>query len=264
MNTSFTHFLAALAEPFPADAVEFKPGATNKEKTKALALAYVDSRSYIERLNAVVGSQWSDEYHVTQVNDRVVVLCHLTIDGVMRTGDGECLLSTSFGDDERVEANAVTSASAQSFKRACVKFGLGAYLYNLPQVWCDYDAVKRKIINPPALPEWALPDADRQLARERAAMQRESRFNAMPSAVDASSSNEGTVEDPAQVVITFGRNQGKTLATLWNEGKAGQGWIRWCANEDEGDKGFLPRDDAGRYMQNMAKAFLSLQPELAV
>jgi hypothetical protein len=156
----FSQILAALAEPFPSEEVEFKPGALNSDKTKALALAYVDSRPYIQRLNLVC-PDWQDEYLITLLPDRVAVLCRLTVNGITRTGDGECLLSAG----EKAEENAVTTASAQAFKRACVKFGLGAYLYALPQVWCDYDHAKRKITNPPQLPRWAVP-ASEQEARE--------------------------------------------------------------------------------------------------
>ena len=37
------------------------------------------------------------------------------------------------------DQNTATSAIAQAFKRACVKFGLGAYLYRLPKTWAEYD-----------------------------------------------------------------------------------------------------------------------------
>lgn len=41
----------ALRAPFPITAIELKPGAVNREKTKALALAYVDARAYQDRLD---------------------------------------------------------------------------------------------------------------------------------------------------------------------------------------------------------------------
>jgi hypothetical protein len=124
--------MSALTEPFPAEAIQWKPGATNKDKTRALALAYVDLRHYIERLNEVAGPDWSDSYEV-QSSGKVVV-CRLCICGVTRSDVGEA----SEGDD-----NTATSALAQSFKRACVKFGMGAYLYRLPRTWVEYDAQRR-------------------------------------------------------------------------------------------------------------------------
>jgi len=264
MSQNISQILEALQEPFPSDEVEFKPGATNREKTKALALAYVDSRPYIQRLNQV-SPDWQDEYQVTTLGDRVVVVCRLTVAGITRTGDGECLLSG--GDEgERVEPNAVTTASAQAFKRACVKFGLGAYLYALPQVWCDYDAQKRKIVNPPELPDWALPAAERKAKVSAAAVEREQGLGGyhVPSTVTpyVIEAQDGELADPGQTVVPFGKMKGKSLAQIWALGKDGQGWIRWCANED--GKGFDPKGNPKNvYIQRMARAFLTAQAAYA-
>jgi hypothetical protein len=128
--------MEALAQPFAANAIQWKPGATNKDKTRGLALAYVDLRHYIDRLNEVAGPDWSDDYEV-QDGGKVVV-CRLTIAGVTRSDVGEA----PQGDE-----NTATTALAQAFKRACVKFGLGAYLYRLPRQWVDYDAQRKRFTN---------------------------------------------------------------------------------------------------------------------
>ena len=216
-NQSFASLLKALAEPFPADEVAFKPGAINRERTKALALAYVDSRVYIERLNRVVSGGWQDEYTIHNIGDRVVVVCSLTIQGVTRTGDGECPMD---------DPNAVTTASAQAFKRACVKFGLGAYLYHLPQVWCEYDEAKKRIVKPPTLPAWARPNnGSRPSAKAKSDAQILEELGFSP----AEDTDPGF--DPWSVVIHFGRNQGKTL------GEVDDGWLHWAAET------WQPRDD---------------------
>ena len=125
-----------LCKPFAAALVELKPGATTQDKSRALCMPFVDSRAYQTRLDRVVGPEgWSVEYR--PLSDRAV-LCRLTILGVTREDVGECN-----ANDE----NAATSAVAQSFKRACSAFGLGRYLYSLPQVWAAYDAQKRQIID---------------------------------------------------------------------------------------------------------------------
>ena len=56
--------MGMLAQPFPAEAIQWKPGATTQDKTRGLALAYVDLRHYIDRLNEVAGPDWSDDYEV--------------------------------------------------------------------------------------------------------------------------------------------------------------------------------------------------------
>jgi len=49
------------------------------------------------------------------------------------------------------------AAFSDALKRAAVKFGISRYLYNLPGVWCDYDAKAKQLAKAPTLPIWALP-----------------------------------------------------------------------------------------------------------
>jgi hypothetical protein len=72
----------------------------------------------------------------------------VTIAGIgSHCGSGE-----EWADDE----NAMTSAEAQAFKRACSCFGLGRYFYDFAEMWVDIDEHKQpKSI--PTLPSWALP-----------------------------------------------------------------------------------------------------------
>jgi len=126
--------LDELAEPFPPDVIEFKPGATTGDKKKALALAYVEVRHYFDRLNQVVGANWADQYLFINTTGEIIK-CDLTICGVTRCDIGE-----KNSDD----VNTATSAIAQSFKRACVKFGLGRHLYAVESVWVPYDAQRKQ------------------------------------------------------------------------------------------------------------------------
>jgi hypothetical protein len=127
----------ALRIPFHASDVDFRPGATTKDKTKAIGLAYVDKRIYEDRLDDFVGpSNWSVEYR--QLGDKGII-CRLTIDGVVREDVGE------FASDD---VASFPTAVAQAFKRACSAFGLGRYLYSLPQVWAEYDADRRRFTEP--------------------------------------------------------------------------------------------------------------------
>jgi hypothetical protein len=121
-----------LHAPFNAKDVEFRPGATTKDKTKAIGLAYVDKRIYEDRLDNIVGTEnWSVEYRHLGEN---AIICRLTIAGVVREDVGE------FSKDD---VSSFPTAVAQAFKRACSSFGLGRYLYSLPQVWAEYDAERR-------------------------------------------------------------------------------------------------------------------------
>ena len=143
-SSSFDAVLAELTQPFDPEVVEFKAGATTQDKARALALAYVDARVYQARLDAVA-PDWRNEYTREYAGDRVVVTCALTVAGVTRQAIGESLQASARHDGSTViEENAATSAEAQAFKRACSAFGLGRYLYSVPQVWAEYDAQRRQ------------------------------------------------------------------------------------------------------------------------
>jgi len=133
MTILTAELLRKLSKPFPPDVIQFKPGATTQDNTKALALVYADSRAYFDRLDEVAGADWSDDYEVSPDGQRVV--CRLTISGVTRTDVGEC---------DAADKNTTTTAAAQAFKRASAKFGLGRYIYNLPSQWVAYDKQKRR------------------------------------------------------------------------------------------------------------------------
>lgn len=132
-ETDFSAILTELSKPFHPSHITWKPGAMNRDKNKALALAYADLRAYQDRLDEVLGLRWSVSY--TPWGDRIV--CHVTIDGVTRSSTGE--------PDSQSEKSEIagTAAEAQAFKRACAMFGLGRYLYNLPSVWAEYDNEKK-------------------------------------------------------------------------------------------------------------------------
>jgi len=130
-----TNILEQLTFPFHPSVIFWKPGSLNKERTKALAMAYATLRAYQDRLDEVCGLEWAVSY--TPWGDRLI--CHLTIAGVTRSSTGE--------PDEQAERSefAGTAAEAQAFKRACSMFTLGRYLYHLPTFWMDYDATSKQL-----------------------------------------------------------------------------------------------------------------------
>lgn len=144
------HLLSALAAPFAADEVKFLPKAVHGNK--ALALPYVDARCIMDRLDATVGIDgWSDDYAFLPDGS---VLCKLSI----RIGK-EWVTKMDVGSpSEQPDKHDQTKAAvSDALKRTAVKFGIGRYLYRLPQQWCDYDPQKKKFIRPPTLPAGAFP-----------------------------------------------------------------------------------------------------------
>ena len=113
--------------PFDNNDVKWRVGATNKTKTKALMLAYIDSRNVMERLDSVVGeTEWSDSYVV----DDKGVKCSLSI----RVG-GEWVSHEDGATFTDVEG--YKGAFSEAFKRAAVKFGIARHLYALGNTWVD-------------------------------------------------------------------------------------------------------------------------------
>lgn len=139
--SSLSDCIAELTAPFPSDQIDLKPGALTRNKDRAMAMAYADSRVYQDRLDQVVGpASWSVTYQVSPDG----VVCTLTILEVTKADVGD--FPADYGD--KPNENRVTTAAAQAFKRACAAFGVGRYLYNLPRTWADYDA-ERKLFRDP-------------------------------------------------------------------------------------------------------------------
>src|SRR5688572_4190461 len=148
--TVFTReIMEALGAPFPDDEVEFLPRATSGGQ--ALGLPYIDARSVMRRLDAVVGpGNWSFDFDVLSPDGKMV-RGKLTVLGVTKCDAGEA----------NAEDEALKSAVSDALKRAAVHFGIGRYLYYLPRVWAPYDSQKRRFTEQPRLDRAAV---DRALA----------------------------------------------------------------------------------------------------
>src|SRR5580658_2243813 len=157
-----TDALLRLGEPFASKDVKWLVAATSRDGRKGRVTPYADPRAYTDRLNQIfTASGWTRDYRVHTVSPitrlkkdkpiqtgKVLVTCVVSIPSVgTHSGSGE-----EWADDE----NAMTSAEAQSFKRACSCFGLGRYFYSFGEMWVDLNENKQPK-NVPSLPAWALP-----------------------------------------------------------------------------------------------------------
>jgi len=131
--------LEALGAPFPDDEVEFLP--RGNFEGKARALAYIDARSVMRRLDAVVGpANWSFDFDLLSPEGKMVK-GKLTVLGITKCDAGEG------GSEDEVLKSAVSDA----LKRCAVHFGIGRYLYYLPSVWAPYDQRKRQFSETPRI-----------------------------------------------------------------------------------------------------------------
>lgn len=121
-----------LATPFSPHLVSWRVGATNREKTKGLALAFIDARDVMRRLNEVVGPQnWQNDY--PHANGKTV--CRI---GIRAPRDSEWIWKSDGAGDSDVEAE--KGALSDAFKRAAVRWGIGLYLYDISSPWVAIEA----------------------------------------------------------------------------------------------------------------------------
>ena len=139
----------ALTAPFDRTEVKFKPQVV--KGSRALALAYVDVRAIMDRLDLVLGVEnWQDHYKLLPDNS---VMCRLRL----QIGDRWVTKCDVGSPSEQPDSgDRLKAAFSDALKRAAVKFGIGRYLYRLPQQWADYDPVKKQFSALPKLPDWAI------------------------------------------------------------------------------------------------------------
>jgi hypothetical protein len=128
--------------------VRFKPGAVSG--SRALAVPYVTARDVMDRLDRVLGpAGWTVRYSPLEGGN---VVCTLAV----RLA-GEWVEKSDVGgpSGQPDEGDRVKAAFSDALKRAAVAWGVGRYLYRLPQQWCDYDPRKRQWVRPPSLPQAA-------------------------------------------------------------------------------------------------------------
>ncbi len=162
----------ALKAPFPRGDIEFRVGRVSAKNHKANVLAYITARGIMNRLDLVFGLEgWTDEYEVLQTG----VKCRLSV----KIGK-DWVTKEDVAPFTNIEA--LKGAFSDSLKRAGVKFGIGRYLYDLPEHWVDIQAERPRdaalpvhyissdsvtgFWEEPQLPEWALPDTKADLPKE--------------------------------------------------------------------------------------------------
>lgn len=118
--------LSDLAKAFPRDAVHWRAQTLTRNGDKALALAYLDARDVMDRLDEVCGPEkWQSRYFETAKGR---VICEIGI----RVGD-EWVWKSDGAGDTAVEGE--KGGISDALKRAAVQWGIGRYLYRLDAVW---------------------------------------------------------------------------------------------------------------------------------
>jgi len=121
-----------LREPFSSQEIEWKIQVTSQDKTRGMAVAYIDSRAIQNRLDEVVGAfNWKNTFSPWQNNSQI---CGLSIYDSER-GDWV----TKYDGAENTDIEPVKGGLSDSFKRAACVWGIGRYLYGLTGLWVEIE-----------------------------------------------------------------------------------------------------------------------------
>ena len=148
--------LEDLKKPFPVERISWRVGSTNEKKdyqtkkviqkaTKGIALAYIDARDVMDRLDEVVGaSNWQCKYE--SVNG--VMMCSIGIrvkreDQTMNPLDVDTAWVWKSNGAGETAVEGEKGACSDAFKRAAVLWGIGRYLYEVENVWLDLNEYKK-------------------------------------------------------------------------------------------------------------------------
>lgn len=140
--------LSKLKEPFPVGKIHWRIGSITKDKKKAMALAYLDARDVMDRLDEVCGmGGWGSK---TGWSDGKKLECSIGIKITPTVFDcqtnkiefpGEWVWKSNGAGDTSVEAD--KGAFSDAFKRAGVMWGIGRYLYQTPNWWVAINDFKQ-------------------------------------------------------------------------------------------------------------------------
>ncbi len=176
-----------LEKTFNENELEFRVGATNTEKTKGLALAYVSARAIQNRLDEVVGIEnWRVSYK--EINGGFIAKLEIKI--------GNEWISKEDGA-ENTDYESIKGGISSAFKRAASVWGIGRYLYDAENNWYPIEQKGKSYVFK-EIPQLKL--------------KTETIVTTLKKVI--------TKEDKAKnIEVTFGKYKGKTLGDIFNENK---------------------------------------------
>ncbi|TWI05140.1 hypothetical protein LPJ38_24195 [Bradyrhizobium daqingense] len=115
-----------LCRPFAAEEIEWRIGSTNADKTKGMALAYMDARAVMDRFDAVCGPDgWQCNYTMAGA----IAICNI---GVLMPSDRWIWKADGAG---ATDVEGEKGMLSDALKRAAVRWGVGRYLYEMDSPW---------------------------------------------------------------------------------------------------------------------------------
>lgn len=138
------------SQPFDVTELQKRILQKTRDGKKAKPAFYIDPRTLDHRLNLMFGGTWSVGFSIEPTDQLLAVRATLNINGIIRedvSSEPNQIEKSDWKDGQktnvRMVANemATTSAQAAAYKRAAVKFGISAYLYDFKDVniWLEVD-----------------------------------------------------------------------------------------------------------------------------
>lgn len=188
-----------LCAEFPKEAISWRAQTLTQDGTKAMALAYIDARDVMDRLDEVVGFEnWQDRYEFHGAR----TICYLSI-----RVNGEWITKADGAGDSDVEAE--KGAISDALKRSAVKWGIGRYLYHLKSPWvpCEsYEKGNKKYWKKWAGDPWAFVKGDAPVKAQATPKPKE------PSKNDEARKLYSTLEKEARLC-----KQASDLGRMWRD-----------------------------------------------
>ena len=145
------HWSDQLAAPFPADKIKWRQ---QKTERGTMYVAYIDARDCMNRLDSVLGSvNWQSRFEDGGSGRLTCSISISTPGGWISKSDGAGDKPSNKGMDA---ADANKADYSEAFKRACVQWRIGRYLYLIP-----------KTPNK-ELPDWATPEGWEKIRQQNA------------------------------------------------------------------------------------------------
>lgn len=134
MSKTVDQIMEELRAPFPEEKIRWRVVRSgfvqdNVKKPWAEIVPYFDARDGMNRLDKVVGGEnWEDSYNQPKEGS-----WQCTIKLRM---NGEWVSKTDAADETDIES--IKGGHSNSFRRACVKWGIGRYLYDKPKTFATF------------------------------------------------------------------------------------------------------------------------------
>lgn len=204
--------LEKLREPFPEEEIDWKVQRSGIKGSDpwAMVVPFVDARAIMKRLDEIAGPEnWQTKLVPTSNG----MLCELSL-----RIEGEWV-SKMDGSDE-TDYEPFKGGISKALVRAAVHWGIGRELYNRPNVFARFverNTAGARWAKIDGREFWWLPNTEPRAEKKADAQAPQ----AGTPAAAAPKPQASDIQNPGEIIVPFGHNQGRRLSTLSDQDLAG-------------------------------------------